>query len=129
MPRFACAIILAASALASSPDATAATTTFNCRYTAYSDEEGLHAAKKPFGLTFLLAPETNKAYMLGNNGSAEVSLIPNLLESGFTLIEITPAGNVMTTTIATKGKSVHSRNGILFGELAPSQYYGECSQK
>jgi uncharacterized protein YuzE len=127
MTRHVCALFLAASTLGSSWDVSAATATFDCSYASFSDEEGLHATKELFRLTFLLDSDTDKAYMVGNNGSAELSLIANV--DGFTLIEVTSTGNVMTTTVTNTGQSVHSRNGILFGDLAPSQFYGECARK
>jgi len=39
-------------------------------------------------------------------------------------IKAPPAGRVLTTTIDSSGKSVHSRNIIVEGEILPSQYYG-----
>jgi hypothetical protein len=45
-------------------------------------------------------------------------------EEGYTFIEITKAGNVMTTTIDAKLKTCHSRNTVILGELVPTQYYG-----
>jgi len=63
--------------------------------------------------------------MVGNNGSSEVHLVPSPF--GPTFIEVTQAGNVMTTAIATDGDSVHSRGTRMQGGLVPSQYYGHCN--
>ena len=41
-------------------------------------------------------------------------------------VEITGAGNVVTTTVTEKGVCVHSHNSVIFGKLVPSQYYGSC---
>lgn len=103
------------------------TTTFECDYKIYGDDKGLHKVEAPFRLTFLIDTSSKKAYIIGNVGSSEVSLVPNA--DGLTLVEITGSGNVMTTVITSKGKSVHSRGGILFGDLVPSQYYGSCRKK
>jgi hypothetical protein len=86
---------------------------------------GVKKESKPFELRFVSDPKTKKAYMLGNNGSSEVTLIGNS-GGGVTFIEVTDSGNVMVTTIASSGEAVHSRNGIISGELIPSQYYGKC---
>jgi len=48
---------------------------------------------------------------------------------GMTLIEMIDGGKVLTTTINPSGKSVHSRNIIVEGEILPSQYYGNCSKR
>ncbi len=115
--------------LAISSAASAETLTLVCDYKTIADnEDGLQPVKKPFVLTFLMDRETEKAYMIGNNGSVEVELVVNAGD-GLTFIETTVSGNVMTTTIIETGESVHSRNSILLGELIPSQYYGTCEEK
>jgi len=105
----------------------ASTTTFECNYDTYSDEEGNHKAKDKFAMSFLVDPAAKKAYMLGALGSTEVELIPNT--GGLTFIEVTRTGNVMVTAISDDGRSVHSRNGIVLGKIVPSQYYGRCKKK
>ena len=103
------------------------TMTFECDYATYSDRMGLHKVEGPFKLTFLIDSKADKAYLIGNNGSSEVVLIPN--GGGVTLVETTDTGNVMVTAITKKGESVHSRNGIMGGKIIPSQYYGKCVAK
>lgn len=120
-------ISLAAACLGASMVAHADTMTFECDYSTYSDRAGIHKVERPFRLTFLIDSRAEKAYLIGNNGSAEVLLIPN--GGGLTLVETTGTGNVMVTAIATKGDSVHSRNGIMNGTIIPSQYYGKCIAK
>jgi hypothetical protein len=105
----------------------AGTTTFVCDYKTYSDPEGTHRVNDPFVLTFLIDTQAEKSYMVGNNGSSEVKLFAN--DDGFTLVEITEAGNVMVTAITYKGKSVHSRSTMMVGDIVPSQYYGSCVKK
>jgi hypothetical protein len=68
-----------------------------------------------------------RPYLLGNAGSSEVELIPNT--DGISFVEITDSGNVMVTAITKSGEAVHSRNGIMFKELVPSQFYGKCSRQ
>ena len=105
----------------------AETLSFECDYPSYSDNEGKHKTKEQFGLRFLIDMDAGKAYVLGNVGSEEVSLIPN--DDGLTLVEVTGTGNVMVTAISKTGNSVHSRSGIMFGEIVPSQYYGSSTSK
>lgn len=76
-------------------------------------------------LRFVSDPTTEKAYLIGSNGSSEVHTIKNV--SGVSFVEITGTGNVMTTTIKSSGEAVLSRNAIILGDLIPTQYYGKCN--
>jgi hypothetical protein len=101
----------------------AGTTSLVCNYETYSDQAGLHQGS-PFTIRFVIDASVKKAYMLGNNGSAEVIPVVNI--DGITLIEITGSGNVMVTAVSRSGKSIHSRNTLMFKDVVPSQYYGKC---
>lgn len=103
----------------------AAPSTLICNYEKYSNMEGTHKAED-FILTFIIDAENKKYYMLGNNGAEEVHFIDNL--EGFSFLEITATGNVMSTTIDSNKTSVHSRHTVI-GGLIPSQYYGACIYK
>jgi hypothetical protein len=81
-----------------------------------------------FLLTFLVDTENGKGYIVGNQGSEEIAVIPHKI-GGIAFIEVTGSGNVMTTAIDTVGNSVHSRNTSIGGELIPTQYYGKCEIK
>lgn len=116
-------ICLSAAALADD------TTTVTCHYDNYGDNNGFHRVKKTFILTFIVDSNKGVAYMVGNNGSAEVKMFSSGSGKGLTLIEVTGAGNIMTTTIDAKRVSVHSRNTVIDGDLVPSQYYGKCVYK
>ena len=118
------AILIALVTFGLSPIVSAEITTYICDYKTYSDEDGNHAVDKPFVLTFIIDSETGKAYMKGNLGTEDVQIVSG--DDSLTFIEITDAGNVMTTTIDPEANSVHSRSPVLFGELIPSQYYGAC---
>ena len=107
--------------------AIAVTTNYKCSYTSYSDQEGNHKVKEIFEINFIVDRATGKSYMLGNTGSSEVKALESKDRIAF--IEVTVSGNIMTTAIDSKHNSVHSRNTIMFGELSPSQYYGECVVK
>ena len=103
------------------------TKTLICTYHTYSDSEGRHATDKNFKLTFIIDNQKHTAYIIANNASSEVSLLP--AEGSVSFIEVTPNNNIMTTTVDSKGNSVHSRNTVIGGELVPSQYYGICDVK
>ena len=105
------------------------TETFICNYSSHSDANGNHKVTDKFVLTFIVDMKKKTAYMLGNQGSEEVTLIPSGVGEGVSFVEITGVGNVMTTAIDSKGKSVHSRNTIINGKILPTQYYGKCEFK
>ncbi len=100
------------------------TDTLVCNYQKYATSEGVQSVKKPFVLTFIIDSKNDAAYLVGNNGSSKVQAIPG--GGGITFIEITGSGNIMTTTVDSKGVSVHSRHTQIEGEVVPSQYYGVC---
>jgi hypothetical protein len=60
------------------------------------------------------------AYIIGNNGTEPVQVVKGAKRISF--IEITPNGNVNTTTIRESGESIHSRHNAGL----PSQSYGKC---
>jgi hypothetical protein len=103
--------------------------TIICNYSSYSNENGNHKVTDRFVLTFIVDMTKKTAYMLGSQGTEEVTLIPSGVGEGVSFVEITGVGNVMTTAIDSKGNSVHSRNTIIHGEIVPTQYYGKCEFK
>lgn len=105
----------------------AATTSYTCSFSVEASPKGLAKQSKPFELRFVVDSAAQKAYLLGNAGSSEVELIPNT--DGVSFVEITRSGNVMVTAITAEGEAVHSRNGIMFKQLVPSQFYGRCAKQ
>jgi hypothetical protein len=77
-----------------------------------------------FVLKFSLDTVTGKASLTGNQGVEEVSVFA--VADGLTFIETLPTGAIQTTTVTKNGSSVHSRHTIIAGDLAPSQYFGQC---
>lgn len=112
--------------MASIPISHAATTSFSCNFPLSASSSGVKKESKPFELRFVSDDQTKKAYLIGNNGSSEVTPFRNH-GGGITFVEVTDSGNVMVTAITTSGEAVHSRNGIISGTLIPSQYYGKCT--
>jgi len=101
------------------------TDTIICNYSTYSDANGNHKVTDKFVLTFIVDQTKKTAYILGSQGSAEVTLFPSAF-GGISFVEVIGSGSVMTTAIDAKGNSVHSRNTILDGGIVPTQYYGKC---
>jgi len=104
-----------------------ATTSYTCKFAVEATPKGLSKQASPFELRFVVDSSTRKAYLMGNLGSSEVAVIPNT--DGISFLEITASGNVMVTAVTNSGEAVHSRNGIMFKELVPSQFYGKCTRK
>ena len=102
----------------------AATTIILCRYDKFASVQKVDKTTEIFQLTFSVDKETSHAQVMRKNDISDVKLYPT--GGGFTFIEINERGNVLTTTVDIHGKSVHSRNTILDGELIPSQFYGTC---
>ena len=106
----------------------AQTISYECTYPSYSDESGNHAATNPLIVRFLVDNADKKAYVLGNNGSSEVAALRGPM-GNVSFVELTDAGNVISTTIMSDGTSVHSRNSVVFSDLVASQYYGKCEMR
>lgn len=101
-------------------------TTYRCSYERYSDGETIRKVKEPFEMTFVAEHAAKRATTTGNNGSTTVFVSLDKAGEGVSFVEVTPAGNVMTTVVDSKGTSIHSRHTIMAGEVVPSQYYGSC---
>ena len=95
-----------------------------CDYQTYSDPKGNHAVEREFKLTFVIDKDKAVAYSVSNKGSVEVKFFP--AETKLSFLEVTESGNLLITTVDKAGNSVHSRNIVVAGELAPSQFYGKC---
>jgi hypothetical protein len=104
-----------------------ATSSYTCKFSVEATPKGLAKQAPPFELRFVVDASARKAYLMGNAGSSEVQVIPN--QDGISFVEITGSGNVMVTAITNSGEAVHSRNGIMFKELVPSQFYGKCTRQ
>jgi hypothetical protein len=100
-----------------------ATTSFTCKFPTAATPEGL-SPQKDFVLRFVVDTSAKKAYLIGNAGSSEVTIVINA--AGISFLEITGTGNVMVTAITSAGEAVHSRNSIISEGLVPSQHYGKC---
>ena len=106
------------------PYAWAQTLTIECTYSTFSDKDGRHELNDPFEVTFIIDPAKESVYVVGDRGSGKVDQVAG--EGGLSFIEIADNGSVITTSLDSKGASVHSHNTTLNGILIPSQYYGRC---
>jgi hypothetical protein len=100
--------------------------TYTCQYESYSNQKGLHKVQDEFKLVFVVDASKGSAQQLTDRGKFNVEMMP-ALHGGMTLVELIDGGKVLVTSIDKSGRSVHSRNIIVEGHIAPSQYYGKCS--
>ncbi|MGI9227380.1 MAG: hypothetical protein ACR2PU_01175 [Gammaproteobacteria bacterium] len=103
------------------------TISITCDYNKFASIQSVENAIEIFRLSFSVNKDTSEAQVMRKNGISDVQLLPT--GGGFTFIEVNERGNVLTTTVDIHGKSAHSRNTILDGELIPSQFYGTCDYK
>ena len=99
-------------------------TTYKCAYDRFSDGDELKKTKEPLTLIFVTGAN-GEATLVGNSGSSKVTGFWNPGRQGVGFVEVTQTANLMTTTIDSMRKSVHSRHTIISGHLVPQQYYGE----
>jgi len=103
--------------------------TYTCRYPTYADDKGVHKSDDDLKLVFLIDSSNETAKMLSGDGRPYVNV--DMLYSpsgGMALIEKKSGVDVLTTSIDTRGRSVHSRNIIVDGQISPAQYYGRCTK-
>jgi hypothetical protein len=121
-------VLFAVAALMASTRAFGEPLTYICQYDSYSNEKGLHKVQDEFKLVFIVDASNGSAQQQTDRGKFDVEMMP-ALHGGMTLVELIDGGKVLTTSIDKSGRSVHSRNIILEGHIAPSQYYGKCSKR
>lgn len=104
--------------------------TLECSYPREATPSGVK--KQDFAFSIVYDSTQGKAYMLADNGRAELAVIEGV--ESLTFLEVTPWGNVNTTAViwlqssnlSRLTKSVHNRNPAISGEFVPSQNYGDC---
>lgn len=126
--RYGIIMLLSAVAAMTSTPAFGEPLTYTCQYESYSNEKGLHKVQDEFKLVFVVDTSKGSAQQLTDRGKFDVEMMP-ALHGGMALVELIDGGKVLTTSIDKSGRSVHSRNIILEGHIAPSQYYGKCSKR
>jgi hypothetical protein len=122
-------IILISAIMATAPTyGLGETVTYTCKYESYSNEKGLHKVQDEFKLVFIVDTLKGTAQGVTDRGKFDIEMLP-ALNGGMTLVEMIDGGKILSTSIDQSGRSVHSRNIILEGHIAPSQYYGKCSSR
>jgi hypothetical protein len=103
--------------------------TYTCRYQKYADAKGVHNSEDDLKLVFLVDRSKETAKMLSGAGRSDVNV--DMLYSpsgGMAFIEKKSGADVLTTSIDTRGRSVHSSNIIVDGQVSPAQYYASCTK-
>lgn len=100
------------------PLASASASTFICDYARYSNPESSHQAEEHFSFTFILDEVRNTAYVLGTPGRHAVTVSRGVRQ--FTFVEVTDAGDVMRTTVASHGAFAHTRSTLTGSDASPS---------
>jgi hypothetical protein len=103
--------------------------TYTCRYQTYADDKGVHNSEDNLKLVFIVDSVTETAKTGGSDGRSDVSVDMIYSPSGgMAFIEKKGGADVLTTSIDKHGRSVHSRNVIVDGQISPTQYYGRCTK-
>jgi hypothetical protein len=103
--------------------------TYTCYYQTYADDKGIHKSEDDLKLVFLVDNSNETAKLVGSDGRSDANV--DMLYSpsgGIAFIEKKSGADVMTTSIDKDGRSVHSQNIIVDGQISPAQYYGKCKK-
>jgi len=103
--------------------------TYTCRYQTYADEKGIHKSEDDLKLVLQVDSSKETAKIVSSDGRSDASV--DMLYSpsgGIAFIEKKSGADVLTTSIDQHGKSVHSRNIIVDGQVAAAQFYGKCTK-
>ncbi len=106
--------------------ATAEEILFKCFFDGVCDPDRMKCEASGLDIRFKVDIETNAVEPLGGEPTSAYSLI--LGDRALTVLEVPFSGGTATTTIPTGGGwSVHSVNGFNGADIAPKQYFGECT--
>ena len=103
--------------------------TYTCYYQNYADDKGVHNSKDNLKLVFMVDSSKETAKIVSSDDRSDVNV--DMLYSpsgGMAFIEKKSGADVLTTSIDKHGRSVHSRNIVLDGQISPAQYYGRCTK-
>lgn len=103
--------------------------TYTCYYQTYADDKGVHKPEDDLKLVFLVDSSNETAKMVSGDGRTDAGVDMIYSPSGgMAFIEKKSGADVLTTSIDKRGRSVHSRNSIVDGQISPAQYYGRCTK-
>lgn len=99
---------------------------FRCFFDGVCDPDRMKCEAAGLDIRFKVDTETNTVDRLAGEPTSAFSLI--LGDRALTVLEVPISGGTVTTTIPMDGGwSVHSDNGFNGAEIAPKQYFGECT--
>ena len=99
---------------------------FKCFFDGVCDPDRMTCEASGLDVRFKVDTETNAVEQLGGEPTSAFSLI--LGDRALTVLEVPFSGGTVTTTIPTGGGwAVHSDNGFNGADIAPKQYFGECT--
>ncbi len=103
--------------------------TWTCRYPTYADNEGIHKSEDDLKLVFRVDSSSETAKIIGSDGKSDANVDMMYSPSGgLSFVEKKSGADVLTTSIDKNGRSVHSKNIIIDGQISPAQYYGSCTK-
>ena len=103
--------------------------TYTCHYSTYADDKGVHNSGDNLKLVLIVDSVKETAKIGGSDGRSDVNVDMIYSPSGgMAFIEKKSGADVLTTSIDKQGRSVHSRNLIVDGQVSPTQYYGRCTK-
>ena len=99
---------------------------FKCFFDGMCDPDRMKCEAAGLDVRFKVDTEINTVERLGGEPTSTFSLV--LGDRALTVLEIPFSGGTTTTTIPTGGGwAVHSENGFNGADIAPKQYFGECT--
>jgi hypothetical protein len=103
--------------------------TWTCRYPTYADNEGIHKSEDDLKLVFRVDSSNETAKIVSSDGKSDANVDMMYSPSGgLSFVEKKSGADVLTTSIDKNGRSVHSKNIIVDGQISPAQYYGRCTK-
>ena len=125
--RIASSIVFSCVLWSSSNQALAQRVVAECDFTRICDVQILCNADS-FTLRLRADLETGEAYVEGNNGPFDASVVQGYAAVSF--MEVLLSGAVQTTTVTSGGHAIHSRHTTFRADTAdgmvPTQYRGNC---
>lgn len=106
----------------------AKTETYSCLYSSFSNGQIIKKTMDPSPMNFITDDSVGKAYMMMERDKSVRELQLYVRKMYVAFLEITPTGNLVTTTIDSKLNVVHSRNVVIEGKLGVTQFYGKCTK-
>ncbi len=99
---------------------------YRCFFDGVCDPDRSKCEGAALDIRFRVDTATGAVERLGGDATSRYSLI--LGDRALTMLEIPVSGGTATTTVPTGGGwSVHSDNGFNGADIAPKQYFGECT--